>query len=123
MIRRLWHGWTVPENADAYERLLLGEVFPGIAARNLSGLRGLEAWRRPGRPGDTEVEFVTVMSFDGPGDVAEFTGGDPEGSVVPERARALLSRFDEHSSHYDLIGDGLVGDAGAGDRGTGTGVS
>ncbi|WP_150252532.1 antibiotic biosynthesis monooxygenase [Nocardiopsis deserti] len=105
MIRRLWHGWTSPADADAYERLLLDEVFPGILARGLTGLRGLEAWRRPERAG--EVEFVTVMSFDDVHAVAAFTGGDPEASVVPERARALLGRFDEHSAHYDLVGDGL----------------
>ncbi|WP_017571550.1 hypothetical protein [Nocardiopsis halotolerans] len=106
MIRRLWHGWASTANADAYERLLLGEVLPGIAARNVPGLRGLEAWRRP-ENGD-EVEFVTVMSFDDMHAVAAFTGGDPEASVVPERARALLERFDEHSAHYDLVGDGLA---------------
>ncbi|NKZ00776.1 hypothetical protein [Nocardiopsis alborubida] len=105
MIRRLWHGWTSPADADAYERLLLDEVFPGIVARDLTGLRGLEAWRRPELAG--EVEFVTVMSFDDVRAAAAFTGGDPDASVVPERARALLRRFDEHSAHYDLIGDGF----------------
>jgi hypothetical protein len=28
MIARLWRGWTAPENADAYERLLLSKVEP-----------------------------------------------------------------------------------------------
>ncbi|WP_159942024.1 MULTISPECIES: antibiotic biosynthesis monooxygenase [unclassified Nocardiopsis] len=102
MIRRLWHGWAAGADADAYERLLLDEVLPGIAARNLPGLRGLEAWRRAEKGG--EVEFLTVMSFDDMRAVAAFTGGDPEASVVPERARALLSRFDERSAHYGLIG-------------------
>jgi len=32
MIARIWHGWTVPENADAYEALLKTEIFPGISA-------------------------------------------------------------------------------------------
>lgn len=100
MIRRIWHGWTTPANADAYEQLLRERIFPGIAARGVAGLQGLEAWRQ--QAGD-EVEFVTVMSFDGPGAVAEFTGGDPERSVVPEAARRLLVRFDEHSRHYGLV--------------------
>ncbi len=26
---RLWRGWTTPENADAYERIVRGEVIPG----------------------------------------------------------------------------------------------
>ncbi|PXY19680.1 antibiotic biosynthesis monooxygenase [Prauserella muralis] len=101
MIRRIWHGWTTQANADAYERLLLGHIFPGIVARRIAGLHGLEAWRRAA--GD-EVEFVTVMSFADHGAVAEFTGGEPEQSVVPAEARRLLARFDEHSAHYELAG-------------------
>jgi hypothetical protein len=40
MICRLWHGWTTPANAAAYERLLRTEILPGIAARGLPGYRG-----------------------------------------------------------------------------------
>ena len=28
MICRLWRGWTTPENADAYERIVRTEVIP-----------------------------------------------------------------------------------------------
>jgi hypothetical protein len=35
MICRLWHGWTTPANADAYEQLLREEVFVGIASRGI----------------------------------------------------------------------------------------
>jgi hypothetical protein len=31
MITRIWRGWTTRENATAYQRLLLDEIFPGIA--------------------------------------------------------------------------------------------
>jgi hypothetical protein len=30
MIARLWKGWTRPEDADAYERLLREQVLPGL---------------------------------------------------------------------------------------------
>lgn len=99
MIQRKWHGWTTSENAEPYERLLREQIFPGILARDVRGLRSLEAWRREA---GSQVEFVTVMVFEDMRAVAEFTGGDPEDSVVPEAARKLLSRFDEHSQHYDL---------------------
>jgi len=33
-IKRVWHGWTIPENADKYQKLLHDEVFPGIEAKN-----------------------------------------------------------------------------------------
>jgi hypothetical protein len=100
MIRRIWHGWTTEENADVYERLLRDQIFPGIVARHIAGLRDLEAWRRPA--GD-EVEFVTVMAFDDESAVSEFTGGDPKQSIVPAAAREVLKRFDDHSQHYDRV--------------------
>jgi hypothetical protein len=42
MVSRIWHGWTTPENADAYENLLKTEIFPGIASKNVSGYRGIQ---------------------------------------------------------------------------------
>jgi hypothetical protein len=36
MICRIWHGWTTPENADAYESLLKREIVPGIEGRHLA---------------------------------------------------------------------------------------
>ncbi len=46
MVGRIWHGWTTPENADSYERLLRVEVFPGIAGKGVSGYRGIQLFRR-----------------------------------------------------------------------------
>ena len=34
-IKRIWHGWTTPQNAEAYRLLLRDEVFPGIEAKNI----------------------------------------------------------------------------------------
>ena len=42
MISRIWHGWTLAENADAYERLLREEIFAGIAARAAAGMAAVE---------------------------------------------------------------------------------
>jgi hypothetical protein len=99
MISRIWHGWTIPENADAYENLLRNEIFPGIVARNVAGFRSIELYRRAAAG---EVEFVTIMWFDSMGAVTAFAGERYEEAVVPPRARALLSRFDERSLHYEL---------------------
>jgi hypothetical protein len=30
MITRLWRGWTTIDNANAYERFLLDELFPSM---------------------------------------------------------------------------------------------
>lgn len=99
-VARIWHGWTTPEKADAYERLLRGVIFVRIAARALPGFRGIRLLRRE-VPG--EVEFVTEMWFDSLDAVRAFAGEDFEAAVVPAEARALLSRFDERSAHYAII--------------------
>jgi heme-degrading monooxygenase HmoA len=100
MITRIWHGWTTPENAAAYQSLLETEVLPGIAARGIAGYRGVHLLRRDHGP---EVEFVTVMWFDSLDCVRAFAGEDYETAHVPPKARALLSRFDERSAHYETV--------------------
>ena len=99
MICRLWHGWTTPANADAYEQLLREEVFVGIASRGIAGFRGIELLRRTS---GAEVEFVTLMWFESLDDVRKFAGEDYATAVVPDAARRILRRFDATSTHYEV---------------------
>ena len=99
MISRIWHGWTTPGNADKYETLLKEEILVGIRGRNISGFKSIQLLRR--EAGD-EVEFITIMVFDSLNAVREFAGEDYESAVVPEKARAVLSRFDRRSQHYEI---------------------
>ncbi len=99
MIARIWHGWTKPENADAYEALLRHEIFEGISNRRISGYRGIELLRRD-RGG--EAEFITIMHFDTLDAVRAFAGEEYEPAVVPQAARKILSRFDERAQHYEI---------------------
>ncbi len=99
MIGRIWHGWTTPGNADAYDALLQKEIFVGIRARKIPGFRSIQLFRRNL---GAEEEFVTIMWFDSLDAVREFAGEDYEQCVVPPKARALLSRFDERSQHYEV---------------------
>jgi len=98
-IKRIWHGWTTPGNADAYQALLHREVFPGIEAKGIAGYRGITLLRRD-LP--EEVEFVTIMDFDRIEDVIAFQGEDYEHCYVPDAARLLLKRWDERSAHFNL---------------------
>jgi heme-degrading monooxygenase HmoA len=100
MICRIWHGWTLPANADAYEHLLRTEIFHAIAERNIPGYRGIELLRREE---EALVEFVTLMWFDSLAAVATFAGPDYETAVVPPAARALLHHFDQRSAHYEVL--------------------
>jgi heme-degrading monooxygenase HmoA len=99
LISRIWHGWTTPENADAYDSLLREEIFHAIAARKLPGYLGIDLLRREL---DGTMEFVTVMWFESLDAVRAFAGEDHERAVVPPAARRLLLRFDDHSAHYEV---------------------
>lgn len=97
MIGRIWHGWTTPESADAYEQLLRGEVLPGID--RIEGFQGAQVLRRDA--GD-EVEFVTLTFFDSLDAVRAFAGEDYEVAVVLPEAQQLLAHYDARSAHYEV---------------------
>lgn len=99
MISRIWHGYTTLENADIYENLLREEIFVGIHDQSIPGFREIQLFRR--KLGN-EVEFITVMWFDSLDAVRAFAGEDYEVAVVPPKARAVLSHFDERSQHYEI---------------------
>src|SRR2546423_7183242 len=97
MIARIWHGWTTPENAKAYEGMLRDEIFPSIAARKIKGYRGAELFMHES---DDEVEFVTLMRFDSMEAVKGFAGADESKPVIYPTAESLLTRRDESSNHH-----------------------
>ncbi len=98
MIARIWHGWTSHENAHAYEAFLRADMFPEMG--ELGGYEGVHLLRRDA--GD-EVEWITITYWDSHETLARFAGEDWEQAVVKPEARALLSRFDERSAHYEVL--------------------
>jgi hypothetical protein len=98
VIARLWHGWTKPENADRYEKLLQTEVLPGL--HRISGYKGAYLFREDR---ETETEFVTLTLFENLDAVRRFAGENYHTAVVPPDARKLLSRFDQKSKHYQIV--------------------
>jgi len=100
MISRVWRGWTTPENAAAYQAIVHGDVIPEIEARAIPGFLSIDLMRRPIEDG---VEFAVIMWFDGLEAVKAFAGEDYDVAYVPERARNVLSRFDERSAHFEVI--------------------
>jgi hypothetical protein len=99
-VKRIWHGWTTPENAEAYRTVLLGEVIQGIEAKNIRGYRGIEVLQRDLQ---SETEFITIMTFDSLQSVIDFQGEDYERCYVPDVAREVLSRWDSISAHYEVL--------------------
>ena len=99
-VKRIWHGYTTPENANQYQELLHKEIFPGIEAKEIPGYHCVELFRRDL---EDEVEFVTVMTFDSLENVKKLQGKDYEKAYVPEKAQKVLKRWDEVASHYEAV--------------------
>lgn len=111
MICRYWRGWTAPERANDYQRVLTTEVIPMIEAKKMTGFRKIEMMRRDRNTGGDlegdhggEVEFATIMWFDDWDSVTAFTGEDYEVAHVPAVAQAVLKRWDERAAHYEVFG-------------------
>lgn len=100
VICRTWHGWTTPENAQAYEEIVRGEVIPAIEARRIPGFLSIDLVRREVPDG---FEFLTIMWFADINSVKAFVGEDYEVAHVPEHARTVLSRFDAVSTHFEVL--------------------
>jgi antibiotic biosynthesis monooxygenase (ABM) superfamily enzyme len=99
-IKRIWHGWTTPQNADAYWTVLRDVVIPGIEAKSIPGYRGFDVLRRDH---GSEVEFVTMITFDAIENVIAFQGEDYARAYVPDAARKVLSRWDDECAHYEVL--------------------
>lgn len=97
MIARLWKGWTVPDNADAYESLLREKVLPDL--QRIDGYRGGYVLRHDG---NDEVEFAVLNLFDSLDAVRAFAGSDYTGAVFEPEARLLLSKVEPIACHYEV---------------------
>lgn len=99
MIARIWNGYTTPSNANMYEELLIKEIIPEIEAKKIKGYKGFEVLRRELI---NEIEFTTIIWFAELYAVKDFVGENYEDVYVPEKARKILSRFDQKAIHHDL---------------------
>ena len=97
MIARVWHGYTKPEHADAYESMLKPELLPGIS--KVKGYKGSYLLRRNL---GAEVEFITIMLWDSIDAIRAVAGADYETAVIPEERRQYLARYDPKSAHYEV---------------------
>jgi heme-degrading monooxygenase HmoA len=100
MICRMWHGWTVASNANAYDDYLRRDLFPRVQ-REL-GERGYRGFHVLRLHGESEVEFVTMVWFDSLDSVRSFAGQDYQTAVISAKAHALLCRYDERVQHFEL---------------------
>jgi heme-degrading monooxygenase HmoA len=98
MIARVWHGYTKPEHADAYESMLKPELLPGLS--KVKGYRGSYLMRRPA---GEEIEFITIILWDSLDAVRAVAGANYETAVIPEERRKYLSRYDAKAAHFEVV--------------------
>jgi hypothetical protein len=99
LIARIWHGWTTPENASAFEDLLTKEAIPSIENGKIDGLKGIQLLKRDV---GNEVEFTTIMWFENLEAVKKFAGEDYEKAHIDPVVAPLLLRYDPLSAHSFL---------------------
>lgn len=107
MIARVWHGYTKPEHADAYEAMLKPELLPGVS--KVKGYQGSYLLRREA---GAEIEFITILLFESIDAIRAVTGPDYETAVIPQERREYLSRYDAKSSHYEIAATHGLGNQG-----------
>ena len=100
MIARIWHGQANLSKADLYVSFLETNVFSEL--RSIDGHRGAFIFQRP-LPNRDEVEFIVLTLWESMEAIRFFTGSDPLVAVVEDEARALLSTFDDHVKHFEVI--------------------
>ena len=97
MIARVWKGWTRPEDAEAYEKLLREVVLPGL--KEIDGYQGGYILRQDNMD---ESEFLVVNLFASLDAVKAFAGPDYETPVFEPEAKRLLSRIEPTAKHYEV---------------------
>jgi heme-degrading monooxygenase HmoA len=99
MITRLWRGWTTVDNAEAYERFLLGELFPSM--REIPGFRGADMLRRLEHD---EVAFITLTRFDSLAAIREVLARGRRRRARSARGRsARVVAVEEHRRVRQLV--------------------
>jgi len=106
MIARVWHGYTKPEHAEAYESMLKPELLPGIS--KVKGYRGSFLMRRNL---EAEVEFITILLWESVDALRAAAGHDDyETAIIPEERRKYLAHFDTKAAHYEVASvNGIAG--------------
>jgi heme-degrading monooxygenase HmoA len=98
MVVRTWTCVVKPGLADDYVRHLKTETFPAL--RRIDGHRTASILRRDVEDG-TEFLISTVWrSLDA---IKAFAGDDVTRAVVPPTARAMMVRYDERATHYEIV--------------------
>ena len=98
MIERTWKGIAEISNADIYIEHLKADTFPKV--RKITGNIDARVLRRYL---GSQVEFLVITTWTSMDAIKAFAGENIEVAVVPAKAQAALSSYDEIVRHYKLI--------------------
>jgi heme-degrading monooxygenase HmoA len=105
VITRMWRGRTATENATAYERFLLDELFPSMRA--IPGFLGADVLHRVE---DKEAAFMTLARFDSIEAIRAFAGDRYE--TPGDRATCWPAALTVRRPGCSLRDLGLLGERG-----------
>lgn len=94
----MWKARATKSGADEYIQHATKKVFPKI--RGIEGHRGEYLLRRDLEDG---VELVVLTLWESMEAVGRFAGTEADKAVVDPEARAVLTSFDEHVSHFEVV--------------------
>ena len=98
VIARSFKARATADGARAYARFFTETLVPQLD--RIPGHRGALVLTRE-TPDGVEIDVLTFWeSMDA---VRHFAGATPERAVVEPEARAILSAFDEHVLHHDVV--------------------
>ena len=97
MIARQWRGWAPKERAPEYLNLFGAQV-----QAKLSTIQGFRRSLVLVQEHGEETEIVTITFFERLEHIVAFAGDHYEIANVSPEARAILSRFDEAVSHFEV---------------------
>ena len=100
MIERHWKGIAKPQSADAYIKHLLEDTFP-----KLKTIQGFVNARILKRAVDTGMEFLIVTAWESYESIKQFAGSQVDVAVIPALVQEMMTEFDRHVSHYDVLID------------------
>jgi heme-degrading monooxygenase HmoA len=98
MIARIWSAEATQSNAPAYAAHLKARVLP-----DLSKVEGYLGAMLLERPVADAMEIIVITYWRSAESVRGFAGDDSGRAVVADEAASLLTRFDRHVSHYEVL--------------------
>jgi len=98
MMMRMWKARAMARRAQDYVQHATKVVFPTASA--IAGHRGAYLLRRQA---EDDVELMVLTLWDSMETIRSFAGPEPSKAVVEPEARAILSSFDEHATHFEVV--------------------